>query len=417
VFALYLYIITLLIAPQLWIHPFIGLPTDYICLTLMLLLIVITGRLNKLFRWQPIHYFLIAFVVWVTLSAALTGFSYESQAKVILYCKYLLLFILMTNLLEDDSRTRKFATFFCMLAIILAVESIQHRFSSDGVGWANQTLGWIDPDALAAGEKGRSRWIGIFDGPGVFSVLFPVAAAFMLGALKTHKDLVSRIVLSVFLVILGCGLYCTGSRGGMLAMLAVICTYLMLCANFSFISLAIGMGLVLLTNMLAPSYLTTLRDQSHSTSHRVEMWAEGLDMLKSNLIWGVGIGNFRKNSGFLIAHNSAIEIMGETGLIGLLLWISILYFTCTNLISRFQKTEDESQRWFFGALLLSVVGYVASAMFVTLEYETYYIILAMCTAAATNPYQPVLFGKRDAIICCGLTVALVAILQVFVIKF
>jgi O-antigen ligase len=383
----------------------------------MLIAILFSKRLNELRRWQTIHTLFFSFVIWITVSAIINGWAPASKTRVFAYWKMLVLFILIVTILENIDRAKKLGVFTCVLIIILAIEAIQHKFSLNGLGWAGQSLGWIDPDALAAGERGRSRWVGIFDGPGVFAVLFPVATSFLLGAFAAQKTKIKRIILIIIIALLSWALYCTGSRGGMIAMLIVFVLYFMLRYKFSFISILITIGLLVSVNLLAPAYITTIRDQSNSTQHRVEMWAEGMDMVKDSPIFGVGINTFKIHSGSLIAHNSSIEMMAETGIIGLMLWISMFYVSYKDLRARLSDTSEDSSHWFYLALFLALTGYLISAMFVTLEYETQYLLLAIIAAAFRKDHNPVTFTKRDAFNVFCISGVWIVFVQIFVIAF
>src|SRR4030095_629764 len=135
----------------------------------------------------------------------------------------------------------------------------------------------------------------------------------------------------------------------------------------------VSCGFVLLVYSLAPAHLTTVRDQSHSSQHRVEMWAEGLDMVKEAPVFGIGRGNFQAYTSTLIAHNSAVQMVGETGLVGLFLWVGLIYVSVKGVVAYLKSTEKPEEKTFCAALILSVIGYLLSAQFVTLEYETFYI--------------------------------------------
>ena len=143
--------------------------------------------------------------------------------------------------------------------------------------------------------------------------------------------------------------------------------------------------------------------------------AAGLDMLKGNPLFGVGIANFRQYSGRLIGHNSAVELMSETGAIGLMLWLSMLYVSTKGLLARRAEATDPQDRWFCTALLLALLSYVVSAMFVTLEYETLYILLAWCAAVNRDVPLPVRFSRGDLFNVGKIAVAWVVGLQSFVI--
>lgn len=414
---LYTYLVTLLIAPQLWVSPFLNWPTDYICFPLMLVAVALSGRLRELYRFQSADGLLLVFLLWTTVGAYVNGWTPESQTQVFFYFKIFILFKLVVAILGDAERTRRVTTFFCIIVAILAVEAIQHRLSADGLGWAGQKLGWIDPTALASGEAGRARWVGIFSGPGVFAVLFPTAIGFPLCALVTCESKAKRLLLLGVVVLYLWALYCTGSRGGMLAMVAVIALALMLRADFSLRAIFISAGLAAAVYVVAPEYLTTIRDQSNSSQYRVEMWAVGLDMVKGNPLIGIGIGNFKSISGRLIGHNSAVELMGETGLLGLSIWLSLLYVSAKGLLARRAESAEPSDKWFFTAMLLALTGYIVCAMFVTLEYETLYILLAWCAAVNRNAAQPVVFSLRDYLNVGKITAVWVVALQAFVILY
>ena len=83
---------------------------------------------------------------------------------------------------------------------------------------------------------------------------------------------------------------------------------------------------------LAPAYLTRIDDPEKSSYHRIEMWSEGIEMIKQNPVFGIGRGNFKSYTSKLIAHSSPIEIMGETGLPGFLAWIGLIYFSFKSLL-------------------------------------------------------------------------------------
>jgi O-antigen ligase len=300
---------------------------------------------------------------------------------------------------------------------VLALGAIQQKLSIDGIGWANQGRAWIDPAVLQAGGVGRSRWIGIFDGPGVFCVLFTLSLPFVLQQLGKGLAVWRRVLGGVLLLLLLGAVYSTGSRGGFLATLAVIGLHGMLRTGMSLRAIAISCGLVLLAYSFAPEHLTTVRDQSRSGQHRVEMWAEGLDMIKEAPLFGIGRGNFKAYTSWLIAHNSAVEMGGETGLVGLFLWVGLIYLSVKGTVAYLQSTEKPKEQQFCVALILSVIGYLISAMFVTLENEVIYLLLAVCAVIARCAPIPVRLETRDYLHVGAIVVAWIVVLQIFVIRF
>jgi O-antigen ligase len=417
-FAIAFFLVCLIIAPQLWIPGLVGIPTDFIGYPLLFIAAVISGRLVKVMRFGIHEWLMFAFVVWTIISALFNGFGPNSIPFLIFYFKALVLFKLVTALLEGDlKRVRGFVRILTVLVVILGVEVMFHRFSADGRGWAGQTFSWIDPEVLAAGGKGRARWIGIFDGPGVFCVLFTILLPFVLVQLGSSYTGRTRAWAAVIMALILLATYFIGSRGGMVATLAIVGIYFLVKSKLSFKAMvacgALG-GAVL---MFAPSHLTTVRDSQNSTQYRVEMWAEGLEMMKHNPLFGIGRGNFKAYTSKLIAHNSAVEIGGETGVAGLFLYIGLIYFCVKSALHARRHFTDPHDKDFALAAALAVLGYVISMMFVTLEYETFYLLLAMCAALGRCVPEPVVVGKRDFKVIGISTVLFLVFMQIFVIGY
>jgi O-antigen ligase len=192
-------------------------------------------------------------------------------------------------------------------------------------------------------------------------------------------------LLSVAVIALLCvATYLTGSRGGFLATLAILTMYIAVRRKIRMRSILAGGLLGLLLFSMAPESLTTMQDESRSAQHRVEMWAEGVEMVKQNPAFGIGRGNFKNYTGRLIAHNSAIEVAGETGIIGFILWCTMIYVSFKAAFLTWKNETGSADSNLGLGLMLALMGYLISAMFVTLEYETFYFLLALCVGLIRN---------------------------------
>lgn len=408
------YLTTLFIAPQLWIEPFVDLRVDYYVYPLWILAVFLTGERNPLTLTSLDKFFLLM-LLWIVLSMAVNGYHERSTDIIINYTKWFVLFKLVSMTVTSADRLRTVALMLVFFALVLAVEGIEHKTSESGLGWAGQTLGWIDPEAAAAGEPGRTRWINIFDGPGVFCVVYTVALPFVMQYLVAPFGVGTRLLGTGLVGLLLVAIYFTGSRGGFLTTLALFALFIAVRYKVSLIKIAFVGGVIGAAFMLAPSYLTTMDDPSKSTKYRVEMWLEGIEMVQSNPLFGIGKGNFLKYTSKLIAHNSSIEVMGETGLPGLFFWIGLIYLSLKNVLYYVRDSEDERDRAYATALGLSVFGYIVSSTFVTLEYETLYFLLGLCAALGFRLKQPNTFTERDFWVISAMTVGWAILVKAFVI--
>jgi hypothetical protein len=116
------------------------------------------------------------------------------------------------------------------------------------------------------------------------------------------------------------GMYLTHSRGGIVALLAVV-----LFASRRKIgtipAAIIAGGLFAITSVLGWS---GGRDVSmEAGAGRMEAWAVGIDLLKSHPIFGVGFSRFSEYF-YITAHNTVVVCAAELGMFGLFWWVMFI---------------------------------------------------------------------------------------------
>lgn len=391
-----LYLILLVIAPQIWVSPFIGLPVDFYLYPLWLGVIALKGKLDRLFAFQTQDFFFMAMIGWIIASSIVNPSNPQTNKIITDYIKFFILYRLTIASIDTFGQLQRVIFIMLGLAYVLVFESIQHKLSIDGIGWANQPLGWAVEEVIKTSGSGRTQWINIFDGPGVFCVIFTNVLPFVLQYLDKKKSFINKIFASIIAIPLLVAIYFTGSRGGAFATLAILFAYMATRTKPSPVKICIASIIVVSVFILAPTFLTSTSDSHGSAQQRVEMWKQGLEMTKYNPIFGVGKGNFMQYSGRLIAHNSAVEVMGETGLPGFFLWTTLIFLSLKRVFHFFKSTDDlPVQQSFAKALGICIIGYLASSMFVTLEYETFYFLLALAAALGRMNNVPFQYSQKD----------------------
>jgi O-antigen ligase len=391
-----LFLITLTIAPQLWVDPIKNWPVDWIVYPAWLIYLLINRKLLA----EPLNIqdkIFLFFVCWIPVSLIVNGELFVEQTDLgiifIYYIKLFVLYCFISRTFTTFESTKSFLMAFVAVSILLSVEGIQHKYH--GIGWADQTLGWITTEAKEAGVAGRTRWVGIFNGPGVFCVIYTIALPFLIMNLNSsiRKSIRAFSLLSIAIVLVA--IYFTGSRGGIVTSVCIIGASAFLMIKNKKILLILGgigaLGLAAIT----PAYLTRIDDPEKSTYHRIEMWSEGIEMIKQNPVFGIGRGNFGRYTQKLIAHSSPIEIMGETGLPGFLAWIGLIYFSFKSLILWMRGAAEKHDKLLSQALGISIGGYILSSLFVTLEYETFYMLLGLARTSANGKISAGLLQKKD----------------------
>ncbi len=378
---LWLFLITLILAPQLWLEPFKGLRTDAFLYSFWVLVLMVRGRFALIFKFGAQDWFFVAMLVWIVIGAFLNGFTDASGVWLNWYLRFFLVFRLTAASVDNAKELFHACWVLLFLGLIMSLEGFMHSTNPSGLGWAGQSFAWIDASAATIGLQSRTRWVGIFDGPGVFCVIYTIALPFAIQHVGSPNSRLKSTVAGVGLVTpLLLGIYYTGSRGGIMTALAILAMYTLSKFKLSFMKLVmcglVGLSLLL----LGPAYLTSSKDSNGSAQGRVAMWDKGIEMVQTHPVFGIGKGNFVAYTKKLIAHNSAIEVMGETGFPGLFLWLGVSFVGLRNLVLRARETDDPKERRYVLALMFAILGYFVSSLFVTLEYETPYYLLGLTSA-------------------------------------
>jgi hypothetical protein len=409
----YLYLIFLIIAPQLWFEPLLNLRVDYIIYPLWFITIFVRGRLKDFFNFSKIDYLLLVMIIWIFLSIMVNPENSLTSKIQIGYIKYFLLFKFIGASLPNFAAVKRVIWFLIFLVFVLVVESIDHKTAADGIGWAGQTLGWADEALIQESGSGRTQWVNIFDGPGVFCVLFTMALPFVVQLFDRHYSRMVKIMAGIGTWYLGLAIYYTGSRGGFLASVVCIGAYIVSRSKLSFKGILIASAASFLIFMMAPAFLTSTTDSHGSAQTRVEMWKQGIEMTQYHPVFGVGKANFIHYTGKLIAHNSAIEVMGETGIFGFFLWLSIITLSFKSIRIFYLATDNLIERSNAIALAISIIGYLASSMFVTLEYETFYFLLALAASLGRICEGEVEFTRKDVYLVLTIMTVWIVVLKGF----
>jgi hypothetical protein len=167
---------------------------------------------------------------------------------------------------------------------------------------------------------GRVRYIGELHDPNEIALTIAAAGIAVLIAFTLRKRGAGGqllMVLGVLLMLLM--VWLTKSRGGLIAALLVPGAYI-----FRRFGIRAVIPLVVLA---APLLLLGGRGGSKaemSTLLRYEAWSAGLDMFKKSPFIGVGPRMFTDHH-FLTAHNTYVLTLAELGVVGMFLFVAILY--------------------------------------------------------------------------------------------
>jgi O-antigen ligase len=193
----------------------------------------------------------------------------------------------------------------------------------------------------------------------------------------------------------------TRSRGGFIGLLVV--GGLILFKTFKKSKLLTGLVLLgsiaVFTFLTPPDYwerMETIVEPGDdynisSPSGRIEVWKRGFKLITEKPFTGTGIGNFsiaeglsREDTGgqktpWVTAHNSFIQIGGELGVGGLILFVLFIYYLFKKI--RSFTSKDPQIKIFKDSLEVSLIGYFTGGFFLSQAYGMVLYLIAGMTIA------------------------------------
>jgi len=414
---IYLYLIFLYIRPQDWVPAFYGFPTAMTVIPMGLLAGFLRKQQNPDLYDIPqaklVPYYLIMILVGTTIAA---DFASALSEFIEFLLRGMVFFMILWNV-DTPKRLKSVINFTIGLTLFLAYQGILQ--GETGQCWGGMTV-------FPGYEEIRIRWYGDWDGPNVLGILFVVGIALLLeyafGPWKQH-GLITRLIAIAMIGYCGQAMFFTNSRGAILASLVGILFFFRKEIIKPHILVMTAVGLVV-GLALMPSRMTEVNSEEESAHERIQLWDNGINMLRAHPLTGVGKGQFAKHSKLrLIAHNNYVQNFGESGFPGYyifmaLLWYSIWY--CMVLERPEYNVPDEVA----GAgrmMVAAFIGYMAATFFVVMENDLLFYFFGLAAATQVTalncskdcPRPKFTKWDRNIIIAVMMSILGVIIIQVY----
>ncbi|HEY2989028.1 MAG TPA: O-antigen ligase family protein [Candidatus Binatia bacterium] len=319
-------------------------------------------------------------------------FSYSPRESLLvfldLYAKSLIVFWLLGNVIGSVKRLRQTFWALSLMAIPLAFTGVEHFFSGIFLENSRRLMGFDAP--LTANPNDLALMLNL---------ILPLSIALLLthrGKPLARAGLFGGVCLSAAAIIL------TFSRGGFLTLAALFVLYLWKLRRRSerrWIWMMVPVLLVCIP-LLGPSYydrLATIADiEKDETGSAQARWSDMEAAVRFTLrhpIIGAGIGQNmealdeeRPNPGEAVIHNVYLEHSTELGIIGLLLFVTLVIRSIKSvaLVQRQLKREQRLPELFYLAegLQLSLIAFAIAGFFHPVAYHFYFYYVAGLAVAA-----------------------------------
>lgn len=339
----------------------------------------------------PIH--VLVFAYWL-ISAIAVGLSPVKMAAASGLAKLtanLFLFLLAARLLQNKQWLNRLVTILLLVGLLVGSYGIRQQI--DGV---EQLATWNDPTSTLAQSTRVYSFLG---NPNLLAAYLLPMTGLSLGALLVWRRWWPKLLGATMVIINLLCLFFTQSRGGWLAVLALMATFLILCYFWWFprlpkfwqrwsLPLAIAMGVggtAVALIAVEPIRLRVMsifagREDS-SNNFRINVWEGVKAMIRARPIIGIGPGNEAFNQIYpyymrprftaLSAYSIYLEILVETGVVGFACMVWLLIITIgkgLQLINRCRQTLAPEGIWIM-ATLAAMVGLLVHGMVDTVWYR------------------------------------------------
>jgi O-antigen ligase len=362
----------------------------------LLLAIWLVGRATgdeSRIRLSPLFAPAIAYAALVVLQIALhrTADPYASFSEAWLCIAYAILLFIAVQLLEGTCAER-FVQVLAAFGFIYVLFAISQGFTSDGrIFWA------IKPrsGSVYGSYVNHNHYAGLIE------LVFPFL---LVWTLEVSLPMAKRIVLIFSSVLMLASVFLSGSRGGLLSLIAEIALVALLWMRRygkkpTFVAAAtLALATTVLLAAIAPPLITD-HMFSLSDASRVLIYRDSIRMFLAHPLLGSGLGTFPQvfphyrvfYDGFFInhAHNDYLEQLLDTGLIGLILtaWFLVRLYRCS--LRKALQVEFSRSARINAAALASCTGFLIHGftdfnLHIPANAALFFVVCALATAGAES---------------------------------
>jgi hypothetical protein len=258
---------------------------------------------------------------------------------------------------------------------------------------------------------GRVRYLGRLQDPNEVALATSMAVPFAFSFLELKRSMTRLLLLFATMILVGVAVIFSQSRGGLVAFTAVLGAYFMKKYGYK-------RGILIAAGLAVPLLVLGGRggeEAEESSMIRFEAWAAGIKMFLSYPITGVGYGQFTEHHGHT-AHNAYILALGELGLPGMWLFITMLIASIKIPVAVLghptYDDEGQSAKSLAMAMLAAFGGAVCGIFFLSWSYHpVLWIHLGLsgalyATIKARDPSFEVRTTWRDVLLALGIALAI-----------
>jgi len=369
------YLAVIYIRPAEIVPSLEGVPVvDVLSVAIMLIAAAMLFVRRRCVSISAVDGYVLLFWLTIILSNAVWGWFGGAYKGLLDFAPVVFCYFLIRLAVDTPARLRGFVRILIALNVFLAVNGIVQYHT--GLGLGNMTT---------VGLENRIRGTGIFGDPNDLGMTLVMTTPLLLWVVFDRAcRMWHRAMGLVLLAPILTAIVYTNSRGAILGLGGALCVFAM--RQFKPISaLTFGVAALVAVVLLGPARAQAMDSDESSAQSRIEAWGEGLMMLKSKPIFGVGYGRFTEYHD-RVAHNSFVQTAAELGLVGAGIFVAMfdgLFHALRGARRASSRPEALPASW-INSVTASAFGMVICGFFLSRQYVVVpYIMLALGASVGT----------------------------------
>ena len=347
-------------------------------LLLFIIYLVLIFFFNNIFRegyiikQSIVHVPIVVFIVAIIIATVTSSDPMGSFRDLAIHLSALGLLFIMGNSINSKNELNVILTAFVFIATLVALYGIYQYFVGVELdpAWVDKGL---NPDVTI-------RVFSVFGNPNILAEYLIMSIPVSVALFWNSKKLIKKLIFSVTSMTLAGTLVLTLSRGGWIGFAFGIFVFIFLVEKrLLLLSIPVGLLSVFVLPQSVINRIQTIGNLTDSSNAwRITTWKITTDIIRDHWLAGVGFGYipFKKTFETYIrtmstfhAHNTYLEIAAELGILGIILFIILIFVLYKYAIINSKRSKDK----YIKIITAGLLGGIASLLFQGLVEHVLYM--------------------------------------------
>ncbi len=348
---------------------------------------------KRIIRFKLIDICVIVFMLIVLCGGIVSAGAKTSSIDALLMFSLMLDYFLIVNLFRTPLWLERIVKTLLISFIITAIYGIADYFLDvSQLEWTDMTMfSFI-----------TNRADSFFENPNVFATYLVLILPLLLICFSRERYFLKKGTSFISLILLIACLLFTWSRGGWLGGILAIAIFFLILSRKALPVMILTLPTVPLASAVIPSNLMTRflsigNMSDSSTFYRFYTWKGVFRMIKDVLLGGVGVGESAFTSIYPLyayegietvmhSHCLYLQILSETGIVGLLLFVLVIVVFLQNCFSFLKDSDNVKLNLTVMASIAGIAGALLMGAFDYIWYNksvflAFWIIIAIACSA------------------------------------